>query len=304
MGSPDFALPSLEALVDSKRYRPLLVVSQPDREKGRGRSLQPTAIKARALELGLPVREMSRENYTEVVADIAALKPDLIVVVAFGIIIKEDLLNLPPLGCVNVHASLLPKYRGVSPVQAAILGGDGATGCTTMLIDTGIDTGDILLQSRVDIRPDDTAGSLGERLAASGAGLLVRTIDGLRDGSVSPAPQGEATSRYTKKIKKKHGEIDWTEDARSIERRIRAMTPWPAAYTRYRGKRLIVSAAAVCDMDTANSRPGDVFSTEPLAVACGTGALELIRVKPEGKKDMTAAAFLAGYRVRTDERLG
>jgi methionyl-tRNA formyltransferase len=304
MGSPDFALPSLQTLVDSNRFRPLLVVTQPDREKGRGRKLQPTPVKSRALELGLPVLKMSKANYNEVVADISASDPDVIVVVAFGIIIKDDLLGLPELGCVNVHASLLPKYRGVSPIQAAILAGESETGCTTMHMDAGIDTGDILLQSIVKIGSGDTAGLLSDRLSASGAELLIRTLDGMKDGSVAPKPQGESPTSYTKKIKKEHGKIDWSQNATVVDRRIRAMTPWPSAYTSYRGKRLIVSEATICDAPpTEGAAPGSVVSVDPLVVACGVGALEIRRLKPEGKKNMPPSAFLAGHAVDTDEKL-
>jgi methionyl-tRNA formyltransferase len=247
---------------------------------------------------------MSKANYVEVVADIAALSPDVVVVVAFGIIIKEDLLAMPALGCVNVHASLLPKYRGVSPIQAAILAGESETGCTTMRMDAGIDTGDVLLQSVTAIGPDDTAGSLSDRLSVSGAELLVRTLDGLRDGSVTPAPQGESPTKYAKKIKKEHGEIDWSRDAASVERRVRAMTPWPSAYTYFRGKRLIVSEAAISDEPAKDVPPGAVVSVDPLVIACGGGALALRRLKPEGKKSMALAAFLAGHPMEPGDKLG
>jgi methionyl-tRNA formyltransferase len=303
MGSPDFALPSLEALVESGRYRPALVVTQPDRQKGRGRRLLPTPVKTRALQLGLPVEEMSKANYSEVAARIAAVAPDLVVVVAFGIIIKEDLLRLPRHGCVNVHASLLPKYRGVSPIQAAILAGDRETGCTTMMIDAGIDTGGVLLRAPVEIQPRETAGTLSERLSLIGAELLVRTLDGLRDGSVTPSPQGESASPYTRKIKKTDGEIDWSQDAQAVERLVRAMTPWPGAYTFRGGKRLIVEEAVVADGRYAGVTPATIVSLAPLVVSCGNGFLELRRLKPEGKKSMTPEAYLAGHPASTGDVL-
>jgi len=295
MGSPDFALPILDALVQSGRYRPLLVITQPDRAKGRGRRVLPTPVKARAVELGIPVRAMARSDYEAVAAEIVALRPDAIAVAAFGLILKRDLLEAPPLGCVNVHASLLPRYRGVSPIQAAILAGDRETGCTTMRMDEGIDTGGILLRAAVEIRTDDTAGTLSERLAIVGARLLIQTLDGLREGVIHPVPQNDASASYAKKIRKEDGLIDWTLDAETIERRIRAMSPWPSAYTHVGGRRLIVLEAAVCRAPGAALGPGVVVRTTPLVVACGSDALEIRRLQVEGRKAMAPQAFLTGH---------
>ena len=303
MGSPDFAVPSLEALADSGRYRPALVVSQPDRPRGRGRKVVPTAVRARALELGIPTDVMTRKTYVDGVAKIAALEPDVVIVVAFGIILKADLLDLPRLGCVNVHASLLPRHRGVSPIQAAILAGDDETGCTTMMIDEGIDTGDVLLEERTPIEAADTAGTLSERLSRLGAGLLVRTLDGLVDGSVAARAQSDDGATYTHKIQKTDGAIDWSQSADQVDRRIRAMTPWPSAYTTLDGDRLIVVAAAPARAD-AGAEPGTVLSTRPLVVACADGALELRTVKPPGRSAMSAQAFLAGHDLEPGARLG
>lgn len=295
MGSPDFALPSMEALVQSERYRPELVVTQPDRQRGRGKRVQPTPVKTRALELGITVAEMTKANYAEEVARIASIGPDIVVVVAFGIIIRDDLLRLPRYGCINVHASLLPRHRGVSPVQAAILEGDTETGCSTMMIDAGVDTGDVLLQEKTAIAPDDTAGTLGDRLSKLGADLLVRTLDGMLDGSIAPTPQDEASSSYARKIKKSHGAVDWRLDAPAVERRIRAMSPWPSAYTFVGERRLIIEQAVLARESHAAAVPGSVVSLRPLVVACGDGHIEICRVKPEGKKSMTPEAFLSGH---------
>jgi methionyl-tRNA formyltransferase len=303
MGSPDFAVPTLDALVESERFRPVAVVTQPDRGRGRGKKLSPTPVKKRATAIGLPVREMSRDNYTEIAGWVGDLAPDVIVVVAFGIILRADLLELPTHGCVNVHASLLPKYRGVSPVQAAILAGDPVTGCTTMKIDEGIDTGDVLLRESLDIRPDDTAGTLTDRLAALGAGLIVRTLDGLLDGSVVPRPQPDEGSSYVKKIKKTHGRIDWTRDALDVERRIRAMTPWPSAYAFHGEKRLIVIRAVADPAAAHEEEPGTVLSLDPLTVACGGGVVKIDSLKPEGKREMSPGAYVAGHALATGERL-
>jgi methionyl-tRNA formyltransferase len=247
---------------------------------------------------------MSKTNYARVAAGVVAERPHVIVVVAFGIILKEDLLALPPYGCVNVHASLLPRYRGVSPVQAAILAGERETGCTTMRMDSGIDTGDILLQASLPIRPGETAGGLSERLSTLGAELLIRTLDGLIDGTVTPVPQDASSSSYAGKIRKTDGEIDWSQDATSIERRIRAMTPWPSAYTFRDGHRLIVVEAVAAGATRSGVEAGTVISLEPFVVACGTGALEVRRLKPEGKKGMTPDAYVAGHRVEAGEVLG
>lgn len=302
MGSPDFAVPSLDALVESKCFAPVLVVSQPDRPRGRGRDVSPTHVRQRAIDLGIPSITMSRETYGAGVLAVTEAKPDIIVVVAFGLILRRDLLDLPKYGCINVHASLLPKYRGVSPIQAAILAGDASTGCTTMHIDEGVDTGDMLLQEATPIRDTDTAGSLSERLAAIGAPLLVNTLHGLIDGSVQPKPQDHALATHTKKIKKEHGAIDWSRDAAYLARHARAMSPWPTAYTFHRGVRLIVEEA-VAVAAASQAPPGTVVSLEPLRVATGEGALELRALRPEGKRAMTAREFVAGHRLAVGDVL-
>jgi methionyl-tRNA formyltransferase len=299
MGSPDFAVPSLEALVESKRFAPSLVVSQPDRPRGRGREVSPTPVRQRAIERGIPSITMSKETYADGVRAITDLKPDIVVVVAFGLILRRDLLDLPKYGCVNVHASLLPKYRGVSPIQAAILAGDKTTGCTTMHIDEGVDTGDILLQEETPILDTDTAGVLFDRLAGIGAKLLIRTLDGLVDGSVAPRKQDSSQATHTKKIKKEHGAIDWSRDAAYLSRHVRAMSPWPTAYTFHEKTRLIVEAAAVGPRTT--TKPGTIVSLAPLAVATGDGTLELRVVHPEGKRAMTSQEFVAGHRLQVGD---
>ena len=301
MGSPDFAVPCLNALAESQHYRPLLVVSQPDRPRGRGQSVSPTPVRARAIDLGIATLTMDRDSYLDGVRAIAAQKPDFIVVVAFGLILRSDLLELPPRGCVNVHASLLPRHRGVSPIQAAILAGDDVTGCTTMLIDEGVDTGDTLLHAETPVHPDDTAGSLFARLAELGAGLLVRTLDGLVDGSVKPVAQNHALATTTKKIRKSHGAIDWSLDAALLARRVRAMTPWPSAYTIHDGTRLIIEEA-VARGDAVAAEPGSVVSVEPLVIACGNGSLEIRRLRPAGRRAMTPREYAAGHRLVTGAR--
>ncbi len=301
MGSPEFAVSALDALVSNPRFDVVQVVTQPDRPKGRGKKLAPTAAKAYAAERGIPVVTMTRHDYLDVARDLVAFQPDFAVVASFGIILKKDLLDLPTHGCVNVHASLLPRYRGVSPIQAAILAGDSETGCTTMLMDEGVDTGPVFLAEPVAIAPDDTAGTLERRLAAVGSMLLVRTLEGILDGTVRPVRQDESLASYTRKIRKEHGAIDWTRDAPAIARQIRAMLPWPTAYTTFAGRRLIVLEAAA--VPNTGGEPGVVVSTSPLVIGTGSAALELRRVKVEGKNEMTAAAFLGGYRVKPGDRL-
>ncbi|HEU4364049.1 MAG TPA: methionyl-tRNA formyltransferase, partial [Candidatus Krumholzibacteria bacterium] len=283
--------------------RPSLVVSQPDRPRGRGQAVSPTPVRARALALGLDTVTMQRESYANGVRAVMAHAPDIIVVVAFGLILRRDLLGLPPRGCVNVHASLLPHHRGVSPIQAAILAGDAVTGCTTMLIDEGVDTGDILLREETPVQPDDTAGSLSARLAGMGARLLVRTLDGLCDGSVNAVAQDHARATTTKKVRKSHGLIDWSRDAVSLERLVRAMSPWPSAFTTHRGKRLIVEEAAARD-DTRGGEPGEVAASDPLVIACGSGALEIRRLRPEGRRAMTPREYAAGHPLAAGDRFG
>jgi methionyl-tRNA formyltransferase len=303
MGSPDFAVPSLDALVASQRYRPTLVVSQPDRPRGRGQEVSPTPVRARALELGIPTFQMGKENYAEGVQAIGAEKPDAISVVAFGLILRQDLLRMPPRGCINVHASLLPRHRGVSPIQAAILEGDAVTGCTTMLIDEGVDTGDMLLQEETPINPDDTAGTLFDRLAQMGADLLVKTLDGLVDGTVQRVKQVHLNATITRKIRKAHGEIDWSKDADTIARQVRAMSPWPSAYTEHAGKRLIVEEVAAHPGGRV-AEPGVIVSLDPLVVACGEGTLEISRLRPEGRRAMTAREYVSGSKLAAGDRMG
>ena len=301
MGSPAFAVPTLEALITAPDFDVVRVVTQPDRPRGRGKKLSPTEVKATAITHDLPVMDMTKESYSEVAQELAGLAPDFIVVVAFGLILKEDLLDLPCHACVNLHASLLPKYRGVSPIHKVVLAGEAESGCSTMIMDVGIDTGEVLMQKTTPIEPSDTTGVLEARLATLGAPLLIDTLRGMRDGSVIGRKQDDSLATYTKKIRKRHGRINWERSAVSIERRIRAMQPWPTAFTALDGRRLIVLEALVGP--DVGGEPGEVVSTAPLRVATGEGSLELARVKPEGKKEMPAQAFVAGYRVRVGARL-
>jgi methionyl-tRNA formyltransferase len=300
MGSPEFAVSTLDAIVAAPDFRVVMAVTQPDRPKGRGKKLAPTPVKAYATERGIDVVTMTKTDYAEVVRYLATLDPDFVVVASFGIILKRDLLDLPRYGCVNLHASLLPKYRGVSPIQAAILAGDDRTGCTTMLMDEGVDTGATLLSETIDIDPEDTAGTLERRLAALGGPLVVRTLEGIRDGTVHPVRQDESLASYARKIKKEAGAIDWSKSADAIARHVRAMSPWPSAYTSFSGRRLIILEAAA--VTGASAEPGVIVSINPLVVAATDGGLEVHRLKIEGKKEIDAKAFVAGYRARPGDR--
>jgi methionyl-tRNA formyltransferase len=304
MGSPQFAVPSLEALIGCDALEVILVVTQPDRAKGRGKRVTPTAVRETADRLGLPVVVMTRENYADRVDYIRSLRPDVVVVVAFGMILRGDLLELPPLGCINLHASLLPKYRGVTPIQAAILAGDTVTGNTTILMDKGVDTGDILLSELMEIRPDDTALSLGQRLSEAGAGLVVRTVLGLRDGRLSPVKQGPAVGGYTRKICKDDGLIDWSRPAQDIERFVRAMSSWPSAYTFSQGKRLIVVQACLGPSQGIEAPPGTVLSLRPCRVACGRGSLDVRLLKPEGRRTVMADCYACSGQLNIGDCLG
>jgi methionyl-tRNA formyltransferase len=304
MGSPDFAVPSLDALHASARYAPRLAVSQPDRPRGRGRAVDPTPVRARAIALGIPTLTMTKETYAAGLDAIRGVKPDAIVVVAFGLILRADLLHLPPHGCINVHASLLPRHRGVSPIQAAILAGDAVTGCTTMHIDEGVDTGDVLLREETPILPNDTAGTLGARLSELGAALLIRTLDGVFDGALRALPQPPEGATVTRKIRKHHGLIDWSKDAAGVERHVRAMTPWPSAYTFHRGRRIQVDSAGARPAASHGAPPGTVLSADPLVVACGTGALEIHSLRPEGRRAMTPGDYRAGNTLESGDTFG
>ena len=303
MGSPGFAVPTLETLIAADGFDVVQVVTQPDRPKGRGKKVSPTAVKKCAAAQNLPVLEMSRNNYSEIVETLRELEPHFVVVAAFGVILKKDLLSLPSHGCINLHASLLPRHRGVSPIQASLLAGDAETGCTTILMDEGIDTGDMLKKKETPIEDRDTAGSLEERLALLGAPLVTDTLAAIVAGEIRPQGQDKSSATYAKKIRKEHGLIDWTRPAREIWRQVRAMSPWPTAFTEYEGKRLIVLESAV-DEDTAPVEPGVIVSLDPFVVGTGGGRLRIHSLKLAGGKTMTPKAFAAGHRSTQGAKLG
>jgi len=295
MGSPDFALPALRALV--RAYPVAGVVTQPDRPAGRGSRLRPPPVKTAAQALGLPVYQPQTLRTVEALERLSAWRPDLIVVAAFGQILPPAVLDLPPYGCLNIHASLLPRWRGAAPIAAAILAGDTVTGVTLMRMDEGMDTGPILAQRVEPIRPDDTTASLSARLAQKGADLLLEVLPSYLSGDLVPRPQPEEGVTYCRPLKKEDGRLDWTRPAVELERRVRAMIPWPGPFTTWRGKRLkVLRAAALADWEGSDP-PGTVIAIEQgVAVAAGEGALRLLEVQLAGKKPLPVEAFVRGQR--------
>ena len=302
-GTPRFAVPTLEKLVRAD-FRVHLVVTQPDRPKGRGLELVASPVKESALKLNLPITQPDRiKTNDEFRAQLTALKPDAIIVVGYGRIIPQWMLDLPPLGNINLHASLLPKYRGAAPIQWAIANGETVTGVTTMRIDAGLDTGDILLWHEDSIAPFDTAETVAPRLAAMGARLMVETLQRLQAGSIQPRPQDHTQASLAPILKKEDGLIDFSRSAAEISNRIRGFQPWPGGYTKFRGKNLqIVQAHPADDV----LPPAELFARHNrLLVGCGhQTSLELLEVQLEGKKRVPARDFIHGYRPDPGERLG
>ncbi|MGA8502025.1 MAG: methionyl-tRNA formyltransferase [Candidatus Sulfotelmatobacter sp.] len=302
-GTPAFAVPTLDKLVDAG-FHISLVVTQPDRPRGRGLEVVSSPIKRRALQLGLPIAQPeSIKNNDPFRAQLTSLKPDAIIVVGYGRIIPQWMLDLPPLGNINLHASLLPKYRGAAPIQWAIARGETATGLTTMKIDAGLDTGDILQQQEIPIAPNDTAETLAPKLASAGANLMVETLRGLQAGSIHPQQQDHTHATLAPILKKEDGLIDFSRPAAEILNRMRGFQPWPSAYTKFRGKSLQVWKASAL----GRALPSSELNVEDdrLFVGCGQGtAIELLELQLEGKKRTSASDFIRGYRPAPGEKLG
>ncbi len=292
MGSPDFALSSLRLL--AQHYQVVGVVTQPDRASGRGRELKAPPVKTLAQELNIPVIQPEKVRQPEAMQQLQGWNPDLIVVAAFGQILKKDVLELPKYGCINVHASLLPRWRGAAPINASVLAGDEETGVTIMKMDVGLDTGPMLAMKRIRIKPDDTAGSLFEALATLGADLLIETLPAYMDGKLSPQPQPEEGATYAPMLKKEDGLLDFNQPAVDLDRRIRAMNPWPGAWFEWEGAPFKVHKAHV-GQGKAEAGKRLVEQNQP-AVGTGSGILILDEVQPPGKKPMNGKSFLAGAR--------
>jgi methionyl-tRNA formyltransferase len=337
LGTPLFAVPTLEALV-RRGHEVVSVITQPDRPRGRGQKAPPPPVKEAALRLGLPVYQPERVRRPEAVEYLRNLAPEAMVVVGYGQIIPQSVIDIPRLGILNVHASLLPKYRGAGPIQWAIVNGETRTGVTIMRIDAGLDTGDMLLKAETEIAPEESAVELGRRLADMGADLLLEALDGLAEGRIVPEKQDNLQATYAPLIKKEDGQINWRNSAVEIHNRVRGLQPWPGAYTTFRGHTLHVwksrawrrasegggvSEGSGWVADDVRSRaeegrvngvskteppqptpPGTIVSIRPLLVSCRLGGLELLEVQVEGRKRMPAADFANGQRLAENERLG
>lgn len=305
MGTPDFAVETLRGIAKAG-HEILGVVTQPDKPKGRGKALQPTPVKAAAKGLGLPVYQPENVKDPKFVEMLKGLNPDVIVVVAFGQLVSKEILEIPPYGCLNVHASLLPSYRGAAPIQWAVIRGEKESGVTIMRMDEGLDTGDMLAKKTVRLETGETGGSLFDRLSVLGAGLLVETLEKAAAGTVTAVPQSaESPTPYASMIKKSMGCIEWEQKAGQIERLTRGLDPWPSAFTRLNGKTLKIFKSCVCDppdmgcLDGEDIRPGQVLETDKagIYVKCGQGCLRIEELQLEGKKRMAAADFLRGCQI-------
>lgn len=303
LGTPQFAVPTLEAIVQAG-HEVAAVYTQPDRPKGRGQSLALSPVKEAALRLGLEVRQPERVRYC--VDELAALASEAMVVVGYGQIIPQAIIDLPRHGIINVHASLLPRYRGAGPIQWAIANGETVTGITTMQINAGLDTGDMLLKAETSIGPEETALELGPRLATMGASLLIETLEGLLAGTLTPIPQNDADATLAPILKKEDGLIDWQQPASVIHNRARGFLPWPGAYTTFRGVRFSVWRCRVAAESAGSRPPGALYSSgRKLFAACGAStALELLEIQVEGRKRVDAGAFLNGQRLSETDVLG
>jgi methionyl-tRNA formyltransferase len=298
MGTPDFAVPSLEVLLKSDD-QVVGIVTQPDRPKGRGQVLTSSPVKLIAQREHIPVLQPTKMKDPDFLAALEAWKPDLIAVAAFGRILPSVILRLPPMGCINVHGSLLPKYRGAGPIQWAIINGETETGITTMLMDEGMDTGAMLVQERISIGPDDTAGSLSLRLAELGGRLLAATLAQLKAGTLVPRPQDHSQATMAPLLKKEDGVIDWSMPAATIANRIRGLTPWPGAYTFFGAERWVICRASVTHEATSLA-PGQICAVTKDAIhaAAGQGVLTITELQPANSRRMSVAQYLAGHPVQ------
>lgn len=306
MGTPDFAVEPLEAIIKAG-YEVAAVVTQPDKQKGRGKEVKMTPVKVCALRHGIPVFQPVKIKEPEAVAELEKYQADLFVVAAFGQLLSEEILNMPEYGCINIHASLLPAYRGAAPIQWAVLNGEKESGVTIMQMDKGLDTGDMLLKRSVELSPKETGDSLHDKLMRLGAELIVEALPKLEKGELVPEKQKDELSSYAKKLTKAMGQIDWSKDAVSLERWIRGLNSWPSAYTFFGGKTLKIWEAQVTEENGAQkAEPGQVVSVsrESFTVACGQGELQILSLQLEGKKRVSTREFLLGYQVEPGMILG
>ena len=304
MGTPDFALASLDKLIDGG-YEIAAVVTQPDRPKGRGKKLTPPPVKERALGAGLRVLQPERVKDSGFIEALKELSPDIIIVVAYGQILPEEIINLPAMGCINVHASLLPKYRGAAPINWCIINGESRTGVTTMYMDKGMDTGDILLQRETEIGEDETAGELHDRLAVLGADLLLETLDGLQRNEVERRAQDHSAATYAPQLDRETGRVDWNLDAKSIYNIIRGTNPWPGCYTVYKGERMKLWEAKVLEQKSRGTA-GKVLEAGHggMLVQAGSGTLLVTKIQMPSSRVMTVDEYLRGNSLETGYILG
>ena len=319
MGTPDFAVPALKALAESAKHEVSLVVTQPDRPRGRSGKPAPSDVKLCAEQYGIPVFQPEKVREEAAVERLRRENADIFVVAAFGQLLPKTILEMPRFGCINIHGSLLPAYRGAAPVQWAVLDGQKEAGDTIMQMNECLDTGDILMQESIPLSADETAGSLYDKLSSMGGPLLLKALDAIEAGTVTPVPQGDSGTHYAKMLRKEMGNIDWTKSAEEIGRLVRGLNPWPSAYTHWNGKMLKIWMAETvtqeelsalgCDekngMDLKEAQPGTVMivTKDTLMVQTGDGLLALTELQMEGKKRMPVQAFLMGCRIQTGEKL-
>jgi methionyl-tRNA formyltransferase len=295
IGAGDIGVPTLHALLQSREHRPAGVVTQPDKPVGRAQRIEAGPIKKAIVGTTMPILQPSRIKDRQAIEQIRVLLPDVIVVMAYGQILPRDLLEIPSVACLNLHASLLPRWRGAAPIQAAIAAGDRETGITVMYMAKGLDTGDILLQRKIDVLPADTGGSLHDRLAQIAPDALFDALKMLAEGSAPRIPQEEALATYAPKLTRDDGKIDWSEPAEAIERKIRAFNPWPGAFMKLHGQNLKIYSASIVDL---SGKPGKILCSEKeLVIAAGKGAVSVDEVQLEGKRRMHVAEFLRGHAV-------
>lgn len=298
MGTPDFAVPALEALANSK-HKVCAVFTQPDKPRGRKMIMTPPDVKICAEKLSIPVFQPDSMKTDEALEAVKQFSPDVIVVAAYGQILPKSVLELPKYGCINIHGSLLPKYRGASPIQQSVLNGDKETGITTMLMDVGLDTGDILMQTKTLIGENETSGELFDRLAKIGGELLLETLSALENGGITPQKQDESLASHTSKIDKSLCPVDFSKSAYEVHNKIRGLNPWPVATAKLCGKTVKLHSSRVVDK---SGEYGTIISVKPLIIACGEKAIEILELQPEGKKRMTASAFAAGHAISIGDK--
>lgn len=305
MGTPDFAVAALVALIDNG-HDVEAVITQPDKAKGRSKALVPTPVKEKAMEYNIPVYQPEKVRDDETVNMLKKLAPDAIVVAAYGQILPESILNIPKYGCINIHASLLPKYRGAAPIEWSIINGETETGVTTMYMEKGLDTGDMIEKTVVPIEPDDTGSSLHDKLAAAGAKLIISTLDALQQGTATRTKQDDSLSCYASMLTKELGNVDFSKSASEIERLIRGLIPWPCAYTKIEGKNVKLYKAQLRQMDVSSYKAGEVIeiTKKSFTIACGRDALTIKNLQPEGKKPMDAASYLNGNKLAVGTVVG